>query len=442
MLFQRPKTALKDQDTQRWFTKILSTRNDRPQFRHVALGDINLLYETSISSKVYKIKIFVARISGEPSPMTVVKYEDGDEVWHPNVWQLFGVSTAPGLQALIYHDDRTELIPLAMYRRFHRPSSDLVWACIEGMLFKQFKDCSQHHHWLNGDHEEGLEPAICVKRNPPQIYLTMADLENQEGYEDLDCSLSRWHTPRFRYQSITTPDVTIYSFLVTQPHASLPETLCQRLDISHFLGTLIPIWIPSVTLSKFQTRIFLGSVVTQACQYGESFCPIAYIPHSCSLLVPTWQVPQNLRVQGHAAGDRFTFAPGSFRTSQIPGPRILARASVELPQDIRDMVNMTWLSQANKRIDPLLFQGAKRYRYGRPIIIAIRSGKVNSSYTGVVDGLAVKGSCFQRSSSRGFEDRGRSARSTSTSQFGGSSRARNAEANSRLKAEFELRRGR
>ncbi|KAJ7336866.1 hypothetical protein DFH08DRAFT_964824 [Mycena albidolilacea] len=46
------------------------------QFRRVAVGDINLLYETAMSSKVYKVKVFTARISGEASLMTVSKYED------------------------------------------------------------------------------------------------------------------------------------------------------------------------------------------------------------------------------------------------------------------------------------------------------------------------------------------------------------------------------
>jgi hypothetical protein len=46
------------------------------QFRHVALGEINLLYETAMSSKAHKVKVFTARISGESSLMTVAKFED------------------------------------------------------------------------------------------------------------------------------------------------------------------------------------------------------------------------------------------------------------------------------------------------------------------------------------------------------------------------------
>jgi hypothetical protein len=52
----------------------------RTDFRDVALGDINLLYEAPMGSKLHKIKMFVARISGEQSIMTVAKYENGNEV--------------------------------------------------------------------------------------------------------------------------------------------------------------------------------------------------------------------------------------------------------------------------------------------------------------------------------------------------------------------------
>ncbi|KAJ7152121.1 hypothetical protein C8R46DRAFT_484919 [Mycena filopes] len=83
----------------------------RTGFRDISPGDINLLYEAPMSSRVYQIKVYVARIFGETSLKTVVKYENPqDEKWkrdlevysrfrHPHVWQLFGVSTAPGLQA-------------------------------------------------------------------------------------------------------------------------------------------------------------------------------------------------------------------------------------------------------------------------------------------------------------------------------------------------------
>ncbi|KAJ7718441.1 hypothetical protein B0H16DRAFT_423309 [Mycena metata] len=115
------------------------------QFRTIALGDINLLNETAVNKRS-KTKVFTARVLGEPSLMTVVEYEN--EAWkrdlelhssvkHPNVLQLFGISANPGLRVLlIYHD---EVIPLSIYREFRRPSSDLVWVCIEA-IFNSSRD--------------------------------------------------------------------------------------------------------------------------------------------------------------------------------------------------------------------------------------------------------------------------------------------------------------
>jgi hypothetical protein len=48
----------------------------KTQFRDVTLGDINLLYETAMTGTKHKTKIFIARVSGESSTMTVVRYED------------------------------------------------------------------------------------------------------------------------------------------------------------------------------------------------------------------------------------------------------------------------------------------------------------------------------------------------------------------------------
>jgi hypothetical protein len=63
---------------------VTTAQEDSPlghfhQFRRIALGEINLLYETGMSNKVHKVKVFTARISGESSLMTVAKYEDRNE---------------------------------------------------------------------------------------------------------------------------------------------------------------------------------------------------------------------------------------------------------------------------------------------------------------------------------------------------------------------------
>ncbi|KAJ7867612.1 hypothetical protein B0H13DRAFT_2351880 [Mycena leptocephala] len=132
-------------------TESLANFNRKPastlQFRSIPLGDINLLRDIAPSMGPQKIKIYIARINGEHSNMTVVQYREEKEKWasdfaryssmrHPNVWQLFGISTAPALHSLIFHD---ELMRLAVYRMSHRPSSDLAWAFLEATLFRQFE---------------------------------------------------------------------------------------------------------------------------------------------------------------------------------------------------------------------------------------------------------------------------------------------------------------
>ncbi|KAJ7801000.1 hypothetical protein B0H14DRAFT_2615691 [Mycena olivaceomarginata] len=58
---------------------LQKTATPPQEFRRIAVGDINLLYETAMSSEVYKVKAFTPRVSGEPSLMTVAKYEDENE---------------------------------------------------------------------------------------------------------------------------------------------------------------------------------------------------------------------------------------------------------------------------------------------------------------------------------------------------------------------------
>jgi len=113
---------------------------------------------------------------------------------NPRVWQLFGISTAPTFRALIFHD---ELIPLPIYRQFHRPESDFVWSCAEAMLFQQFKECSEYHRWSICGNPEGLEATICVKREPLGICLTMPESDLEWDIDKIEDMLSSWHASFF-----------------------------------------------------------------------------------------------------------------------------------------------------------------------------------------------------------------------------------------------------
>ncbi|KAJ7111382.1 hypothetical protein C8R44DRAFT_985519, partial [Mycena epipterygia] len=218
-----------------------------PQFRNISLGDINLLHSIARSSE--RIGIYTARIHGEGSKMTVVKYEDEKAKWerdlalystmrHPNVWQLFGVSTAPGIHALIFHD---ELVQLAVYRRFLRPSSDLAWTLVEAMLFRQFKDCSKYHTWhARGQHARSIfanKATICVRLNPVQLCLTMPD-ENLSRYNmnDIHEVLCMWHTSLYEYQPIP-PKLSMEPMVETALNHL--DILPKLLDWKQFYASLV-----------------------------------------------------------------------------------------------------------------------------------------------------------------------------------------------------------
>ncbi|KAF7369613.1 hypothetical protein MVEN_00292100 [Mycena venus] len=342
------------------------------QFRRITMGDINLLYETAMSSAVYKVKVFTARVSGESSLMTLAKYEDVER-WksdlelysrlkHPNVWQLFGISTTSELHALIYYD---ELIPLPIYRQFYRPSSDLVWVCLEAMLFKQFKDCSYYHHWPTDDKQKGPETTICVKREPVQLCLTMPGLENEYAVEMIERDLSMWHTEMFQHHHAAKDTGTVPNSLSMFQYAVQSSTLARHIDWNHIFAALVPIRFPKPTPWKKRKELFLGSVISDRC---TGFLPIAYTPNSSLSQIKKWVLTPMPSVYSHPQVDgtlnRFTFLPGSFKALELPRNRILLSSCIKLEDEIVNLVNTSWLSQANRCIYKTMPDRERRYRCG------------------------------------------------------------------------------
>ncbi|KAK7063360.1 hypothetical protein R3P38DRAFT_2818279 [Favolaschia claudopus] len=123
-------------------------------FRRIRLGDIVLgkdiggvqrVYGRNVVRRVYRAKIY-----GWESPMTVTTYEgqekDVNEVWdeyislhmrlrHPNVLQLFGIMSAQGLYAAIYHDEYISWEQMKqMYSR--TPTQQVYFEHFHGNEFK------------------------------------------------------------------------------------------------------------------------------------------------------------------------------------------------------------------------------------------------------------------------------------------------------------------
>ncbi|KAJ6541506.1 hypothetical protein B0H19DRAFT_1381163 [Mycena capillaripes] len=224
-----------------------------PQFRDVALGDINLLYQTAITNKIHKIKVFVAQISGEHTTMTVARYEDEPERWqkdldlysrfrHPHVWQLFEISTAPTFCALIFHG---ELMPLPIYRQFHRPDSDLVWSCVEAMLELA---------------------TICVKREPISICLTLPGFDLEWEVDKIERMLSFWHSSLAR-QQVAPDHLKRISTIIAD--ATPPQKIFEHFNWGQFFTVLTPAQIMWTTSWK-DPQFFPGSVIRRPPQGSPS----------------------------------------------------------------------------------------------------------------------------------------------------------------------------
>ncbi|KAJ7753305.1 hypothetical protein B0H14DRAFT_2979982 [Mycena olivaceomarginata] len=104
-------------------------------------------------------------------------------------------------------------------------------------------------------------------------------------------------------------------------------------------------------------ELFLGSVITQRC---AEFLPIAQIKKWHLMPVPS--VYSNPRVNN--ASNRFTILPGSFKALELPRNLILLSSSIKLEDEIVNLVNTSWLSQANRCIDKTMPDRERRYRCG------------------------------------------------------------------------------
>ncbi|KAJ7808613.1 hypothetical protein B0H14DRAFT_2869413 [Mycena olivaceomarginata] len=361
----------------------------RTDFRDVALGDINLLYEAPMGSKLHKIKMFVARISGEQSTMTVAKYEGGNDRWrrdlevysnlrHPNVWQLFGISTAPALRALIFYE---EPIPLPVYRQFHRPQSDFLWVCVETMLFGQFKACSQYHRWSTGDGGDDPEATICVRRDPIGICLTLPDLELELNVDQREDRLSRWHWSCFGHQSAPTNTQQMGKIIGTP----LKE-LSQYLNWSQFFanpvklefrGAAMGISRGSSTTVGIYSRLACGCVsmdwtnatIPWLGNQSHTTPPIAYIPNYSAVLRKEWtlgppekSIPGDLYArENDPVWQQFVFPPGSFKAADMTNEPLLMSSYFEFDTVNAAIVDTGWLAQANACLGPTIAKGKHGY---------------------------------------------------------------------------------
>ncbi|KAJ6532516.1 hypothetical protein B0H19DRAFT_1272783 [Mycena capillaripes] len=204
------------------FTNINQVTPSTPSdFRVIPIGDLNLLKEIKHASGSLVVrrrkgqastkKMYTARIPGFQSAMTAAVFQGqgAEEQWraeisryadirHPNLLQLYGIASARGLHAAVYHDD---LIPHGdipeKYRGAHF-STVFFWACIDA----QFYDVDQYMFSMSGRNLDWTEYMVWIRPSTTQLcielmapahdYLELSPLES--GIRPSDISFSQWET--------------------------------------------------------------------------------------------------------------------------------------------------------------------------------------------------------------------------------------------------------
>ncbi|KAJ6514123.1 hypothetical protein DFH09DRAFT_1196772 [Mycena vulgaris] len=316
------------------------------QFRYVALGDINLLYEPDeprMNSGSQKSNmIFTARVTGVTSTMTVAKYEGEEEKWqkdlalysrgrHPNI------SKSTGWQALIFYDGLVDAT--AVYRQFPRPASDLF----EGRV-------------VEGHACECPRCALCVEISP-RGYSFIQFKQMSTICLVLTLSDDKWTytgyymfppPPRRRRRT---------NFQRTCSHSQLRSALIVQLGFTEFYQTLVARWgggpkVPFGVAAQFH----LGSIVDE-----DSFRQFSILPDSSMSRLRTGALDQKSKltekydVQRHRGWKRFTFPASSFDAGLNP-KRMVLRAFVKL--DGPKSANVFISSKTERRglIDMISFQ--------------------------------------------------------------------------------------
>ncbi|KAJ7063840.1 hypothetical protein C8F01DRAFT_1250107 [Mycena amicta] len=134
-------------------------------FRKIPLGDINLQRELRVDDRSVSVyrrrehgcvhRVYSARVEGRKGDMTVAIFQgkNAEEQWsqtvlehsslrHPNVVQLYGVSSSSGIHATVYHD---ELIPFEHFLNRYRHSHFLLLDLLGYFIEEQ--GAAAHYFW-------------------------------------------------------------------------------------------------------------------------------------------------------------------------------------------------------------------------------------------------------------------------------------------------------
>ncbi|KAJ7718440.1 hypothetical protein B0H16DRAFT_423307 [Mycena metata] len=189
----------------------------------------------------------------------------------------------------------------------------------------------------------------------------MPEMEPDDDIPKYYRQLSAWHFfPNHEIPVITS------ALLSRQVYPASSSVFPQNLLWTDFRATLVPLPLTGLIPSEMQTKLFLGSVVTEAFNgYAEGSAPVAYVPNLCDFETREWYMryPNGKVAQG-AISKWFTFPAGSFRASQGLDDKPLIATAIQLADTGKVAVHLTWFAQANKCIGRAITEGNSLYRYG------------------------------------------------------------------------------
>ncbi|KAJ7200779.1 hypothetical protein GGX14DRAFT_400387 [Mycena pura] len=262
--------------------------------RKVALGDINLLYDTAIRSKTNRVKILIARISGEPSTMTVAQYEDAENSY---LYQSTARITDPNLTSF-------------------------------GHVLKRCSSKVSH------------AATICVKREPVGICLTLPGSDIKWDVNPRERLLSHWHSSYFCHR--TAPSGISPSSFACAPQ---PKDFASTLTWEQFLAMLTPAWLPRIGEWNTEPQFFLGSIVPgqHLDGYLRPMLPVADLDNSSPPCLRQWTLGPPPKSSPSDPYDGKTHSQW--------------QRYIEFDPVNATRLNLSWLAQANACISPALLHG-------------------------------------------------------------------------------------
>ncbi|KAF7353276.1 hypothetical protein MSAN_01515500 [Mycena sanguinolenta] len=231
---------------------VYSLRPEQPsEFQTIRVGDMKLVNEVSFgpqfgvvgcqTRRVGVRRIYHAEIRRDPGTVTVAIYQgDGaEEEWrqhmakyesirHPHIMQLYGLVSAKGLYAMVFHD---ELIPYAQFlRRFQH--SHILSTYIRAYCSTEFQEATNYMYDLFRKPSIDYNTPAWIRSATGALCLDLAQGGPETGFDLPWRGLGNLHVLRVKNVSLNAPnfeDILTSSLSEDQYHE-----LCSERPIARF----------------------------------------------------------------------------------------------------------------------------------------------------------------------------------------------------------------